>query len=162
MDPVGFDWNEFIKKDRKLMRFYRERTKIFMISSQFLFYAGFLVSSVSMIFLQKPYTFAIFGFYILMFLLRRVGLKGKLKGTVVEKGTGYGVPFAIIRVFSKATGAQIRHCVTDTIGRYYCLVNNGIYYATVEKRNPDNTYTKLYTSTDIIVKNGVINKPFEI
>lgn len=162
MDPVGFDWNEFIKKDRKLMRFYRERTKIFMIFSQFLFYAGFLVSTVSMIFLQKPYTFAIFGFYILMFLLRRIGLKGKLKGTVVEKGTGYGVPFAIIRVFSKATGTQIRHCVTDVIGRYYCLINNGVYYATVEKRNSDNTYTKLYTSSDIIVKNGVINKPFEI
>jgi hypothetical protein len=48
------------------------------------------------------------------------------------------------------------------MGRYYCLIQKGSYYVTIEKKNTDGTYTLVYTSEPFIVKNGMINTTFQV
>ncbi len=162
MDPVGKDWNETAKRERKVMRFYSARRLFMHRASRICFYIGFLLSVCAVFIIEKPYTFAIVGFYVLMFLLRRVGIKEKVKGVIFEKGTGYGIPFAVVRVFSERTNTQIKNCVADVNGKYLCLVSNGRYYIKIEKKNQDGSYTPVYTSTPMDVKKGVINRSFEL
>jgi hypothetical protein len=162
MDPVGEDWNETAKRERKIMRFYSARRLFMHRASRIFFYIGFLLSISAVFIIEKPYTFAIVAFYLLMFLLRRVGIKEKVKGVIFEKGTGYGIPFAVVRVFSEKTNTQIKNCVADVNGKYLCLVGNGRYYIKIEKKNDDGTYTPVYTSPAMDVKKGVINRSFEL
>src|SRR6185436_1352716 len=70
--------------------------------------------------------------------------------------------FAIVRVFAVGIEKEIMQKVADKIGRYYALVPNGEYYVTIEKKNLDESYTKIYTSSAIIVKKGLINQNMAI
>lgn len=162
MDPTGADWNELAKREKKLMRFYTQRKKIIMNVSQVFFYLGFLLSIFVVIVTPKAYTISVLVFYALVFILRRIGIKPKLQGTVVEHATGFGIPFSVVRVYSEQAKVQIKHCVADARGRYYCLVGKGRYYVEIEKKNDDGTYQKIFTSPTLDIKNGVINQTFEV
>jgi hypothetical protein len=57
---------------------------------------------------------------------------------------------------------EIATRVCDKIGVYYCLVSNGDYVVTIEQKNPDESYTKVYTSGIIHVTKGFINEDFKV
>ncbi len=162
MDAIGVDWNEVAKRDRKIMRFYSKWHVAAHQVSKVFFYAGFLLSVFAAFVITKPYTFAILGLYALMFIMRRIGIKEKVKGVIFEKDTGYGIPFAVVRVFSQATNTQIKNCVADVQGRYLCLVANGTYYVKIDQKNEGGGYRTVYSSPPIAVKKGVINGSFEV
>ena len=78
------------------------------------------------------------------------------------KENGRPLSFAVMRIFSAGVDREVTHKITDQNGKYYCLVPNGLYYVKIENKNPDATYTLVYTSEQIEVKDGYINKIFEI
>jgi hypothetical protein len=162
MDPLKFDWNEYAKRDQKLMTFYTKRTKLFAEITRWVFYIGFIISTVAVLSNSSAYNIGIFTLYIVIALLRRFGLKTQSFGGIVEKATGFAVPFAIVRIYSAATNVEIAHKIADKTGRYYGLISNGTYYVTIEKKNPDGTYTKMLTTQPFVVTNGIISQVFEI
>ena len=162
MTPIGFDWNEAAKREQKVMRFYTKRKRTFLAISQALYYFGFVLSLFVAIVQPKPYTFVILGFYGLVFLLHRLGIRERVYGTVVDKVTGFGVPFSVVRIYSEKTGVQIKNCVADASGKYLCLVGNGVYKLVLEKKLPDGTYQKVQERSNVVVKKGVLSTTFEL
>jgi hypothetical protein len=161
MDPVGFDWNEFAKREQKLMSFYTERTKWFARITTIAFYVGLVVSLAAFISAPKILNGFILALYGLIFLLRRLGVKPKSWGGISDS-RGYPAPFSIIRVYSAATKTEITHKVADATGRYYCLIQNGTYYVTIDRKNGDGSYTRVLETQPFAITKGFLNKSFVI
>jgi hypothetical protein len=161
MDPVKFDWNEFTKGKKEIMKFYSRREKILRIVTDWIFRIGFLVSLISLFLVSAPYNLIIFGLYLVLWSLRMIGLTQKALGSLAEKD-GSPLSFAIIRIFDAELKVEITNKVANKIGRYYCLVNKGTYYVKVEKKNNDESYSEIFTSPVFEAKNGIINQNFTI
>jgi hypothetical protein len=161
MDPVKFDWNEFVKGKKKLMKFYSKREKLTRIITDWIFRIGFVVSLVSLFLVSAPYNYIIFGLYLVLAILRKLGLRQKALGSLTDQG-GDPLSFAIVRVFSSELNVEITNKVADQIGRYYCLLPKGEYYVKIEKKNDDESYSLVYTSEKMNADNGIINSDFVI
>jgi flagellar basal body rod protein FlgF len=85
-----------------------------------------------------------------------MGINKRKTGDVVDK-EGNPYSFAIIRVYIAGTDTQISQKVTSKTGQYYCLVQNGSYYITVEKKNGDESYTLVHKSEIFEAKHGILN-----
>jgi len=162
MDPIKFDWNEFAKRDQKLMKFFSVRELWIVRISNILFILGFIVSATAAIIIPVFYNIAIFGVYLILIALKRTILKPRAFGNINEKESKNPLPFAILRVFFAGTEHEIIHKVADKTGKYYCLIPNGKYYTKIENKNLDESYSLVHTSEPIEVKNGYISEKFEI
>ena len=161
MDRIGFDWNEFAKKEQRRMKFFHHWDVIFGKFSDIMFILGFLVSVIVLIVVPGPYNVIIFGLYVLMFGLRRLSIGRGKKGNISFAESGVPISYGILRVFSQS-GQEIAHRVVDRLGNYYCLVPNGYYITTIEQKNEDSTYSKVFTSEPLEVKGGILKKDFKI
>jgi len=161
LDPIKFDWNEFVKGDKKMMKFYSKRDKMIRIITDWIFRIGFVVSLVSLFLVAAPYNLIILGLYIILALLRKFGLRQKALGSLAEKD-GTPLSFAIIRIMSPDLNIMISSKVADKIGKYYCLVPKGKYLVKIEKKNDDESYTEVFTSPVFDAPDGIINKSFTI
>ncbi len=162
LDPENFDWNEFSKGNQKLMVFYSRRDRIMKKVSRISFSVGLVVSLIALFVAPQPYNIMIFGLYCLLLLVRIFGTGQRVYGSVIEKRTGLPLSFAIIRVFSIDLNRELFSRVTDKFGRYYCLVPKGKYTVSIERKNPDESYTPVYTSSTIDASKGVINETISI
>jgi len=163
LDPVKFDWNEFEKGKRGLMYFYNKHDKLMRSITNALFIFGFFVAIVALFAAPQPYNVGIFGLYILLLVLRIVGVNSKSYGTVKYEEDGEPLSFAIIKVVSAETNTEIMKKVTDRLGRYFALVpHKGDYYIKIDKKNPDESYTEVYKSPVMKISNGILDKEIKI
>jgi hypothetical protein len=163
LDPVKFDWNEFTKKDKKLMRFFSKWDLITRRISDLFFVLGFAIAIVAYIFAPYPYNTVILGMYLILSVLRILGLRPKPFGSVIEKSTGNPLSFAIIRILTPGTDREVSHKITDKYGRYLCFLPAGKYYLKIEKKNNDGSYGLVYTSKVIdLTKKGIIKERFKV
>jgi hypothetical protein len=162
MDSLKFDWNEFAKKDQKLMKFFSKRDLWIFRVSNILFAFGFFVTVVAVIGAPAFYNIAILTVYIVLLVLRKSILKPRAYGYIKQKETKDILSFAILRVFFVGGDNEVLHKVADETGKYYCIIGNGKYYVKIEKKNADESYTLVHTSLPIEVKNGYINERFEV
>jgi hypothetical protein len=161
LDPLNFDWNEFAKKEQGLMKFYSHRDVWFARISNILFWFGFTITTIAVIATPQTYNIITFAVYIVLLGLKRTVLKPRPFGTL-KRRDGTPLSFAIMRIYTVSGDREVAHKIADKTGKYYALIPNGMYYVKVEQKNPDASYTPVYTSTPIEVKNGYINKAFEI
>lgn len=159
MDPENFDWNEFAKNQQKKMRFYSKRDFVINKIADFFFSIGFTVSIVALISAPIIYNIVIFSLYVVTLILREIGLKHSSFGQVKD-ADGNPLSFAIVRI-KLGDGTEISHKVTNNIGRFYCLLQNGTYIVTIERKNPDESYTQVYEKIHVI-KNGVLKGEIRI
>lgn len=157
LDPVGFDWNEFAKRDQKLMRFFSKKDLVIARIADAFFGIGFLFSVIALLTGPTFYNIFIFATYIFFMVVRETGVSRKSFGSVVT-ATGSPVSFAIMRIFTAESNTEVAHKVTNELGKYFCLIQNGKYYFTIEKKNSDESYTKVYTSASFDVTNGLIRE----
>lgn len=163
LDPVQFDWNEFAKKNKTFMKFYSHWDLALRKFFDALFVIGFVVAIISFIFAPYPYNTMILALYLVLLLLRILGLKPKSFGYIIDKATGIPLSFAILRIVMASSNIEISRKVADAYGRYYCLIPKGKYYVKIEKKNSDGSYTLIHTSPMIDAsREGIIRKKFEI
>ena len=162
MDSLKFDWNEFAKKDKKLMRFFNKRDVWIARISSILFVFGFVITVVAVIVSPILYNIIILVIYLVLIVLKGTVLKPRAYGYINQKDTDNPLSFAIMRVFFVGSDNEVIHKVTDRTGKYYCLVPNGKYYTKIENKNADQSYTLVHTSEPIEVKNGYISKKFDV
>jgi hypothetical protein len=164
MDPERFDWNQFMKKNQqKLMKFNSPHKNLLTKISDFLFYFGFIITLLLLLINGVSYyNLIMLVFYIIFFIFRKIGIKVRSYGSIIEYNTGYPLAFSIIRIFKKDSTDEIFHRVADRYGHYYCLLPNGEYYVSIEKKNADESYEKVFTSEVFSIKNGILNRNFEI
>jgi len=155
MDPEKPDWNEMAKRNQKLMRFYSKYDKILLTISDLFFVVGFIVASAALIFAPEPYNVIIFGLYVLLSIIKETGVNPRKLSRVIDS-SGAPLSFAIVRIYRTAISQEVSHKVTTERGQFYCLIPNGSYYLTVERKNLDQTYTKVHQSAPFEVKKGVV------
>lgn len=163
MDPERFDWNEFTKKDKNLLKFSSPNESIFVRISNVLFYLGFIFA-VALLLINgfNYYNTAVIVFYVILMIFKKVNLKSKTHGTIKEKDTMFPISFSVIRIFKKNGKEELFHRVVDKFGNYYCLLPKGEYFVKIDKKNNDESYTNIYTSETFNVKNGILNKDFVV
>ena len=163
LDPIKFDWNEFAKKDKGLMKFYSRWDLVLRKISNLFFVIGFVVAIVAFFVAPYPYNTVVLGLYLFLLLLRVLGIKPKSLGYVTDKTTDAPLSFAIIRIMLPDSNIEISHKITDKYGRYYCLIPKGKYYLKIETKNSDETYSLVHTSGIIDAsKTGIIKTSFKI
>lgn len=163
MDPERFDWNEFTKKDKNLLKFNSPYAWILSVVSNFLFYAGFLLALFLIIVNGfNLYNIVVISFYIVLMIFKKINIKTKTHGVIREKDTMFPLSFAVVRIFAKGGTKEIFHRVADKYGNYYCLIPKGEYYVKIDKKNNDESYTNVYTSENLIIRNGILNKDFVV
>jgi Mg-chelatase subunit ChlD len=162
MDAIKFDWNEFAKRDQKLMKFFSRREIWVAKLMDTLFTLGFIISIIASLINPVFYNILILSLYVIMFILKKTILKPRAYGHVKHKDTDAPLSFAILRFFYPNGDHEVIHKVTDMTGKYYCLIANGNYVTKIENKNPDESYTPVYTSETIEVDRGYINRRFDV
>jgi len=162
LDPINFSWNEFEKEKRNLTSSFKRKDLLVSRIASILFNIGFVIACIAFIVTPLPYNGIIFSLYIFIFIIKKIGIKTKNKGSVVEKSTGLPLSYGIIRVMYSDIGQEIAHSVIDKYGNFYCLVKNGTYTVKIDKKNPDGSYSLLYKQSLITINDGVLNKKFEV
>ncbi len=162
LDPLEFDWNEFVKKRDKLVFFSQKKAKIWSDISGILFGVGFVISIIAFIVSPITYNIVIASLYVVVLILLSFGYsRSKKTGTLVERD-GTPLSFAVVHLISITTGVEVARKVADHLGHYYLLVQNGSYELFVDKRNPDGTYTKGVAHRYVEVKKGYIGLRIEV
>ncbi len=163
MDPLNFDWNEFAKKDKKLMIFYSKFDLILRKIFDWFFIIGFAVALIAYFSAPYPYNLIILIIYLVLLFLRVIGLKPKTYGRIINSVSGEPLSFALLKVILPDSNVEVSRKVADKYGRYYCLVPLGKYYVKIEKKNDDGSYSLVYTSPLInVLKKGIIKNNFRV
>ena len=162
MDPQGFDWNEFAKRDKNLMKFHSPNKKTIAKISNLLFWVGLAFSACLLIIKPDIYNISILIIYAVLSVFRFIKLKSKSFGVILDKNTNFPLSFAIVRIYSIASGKEMFHRVADQFGRYYCLLPRGEYRITIEKKNDDESYSNIYTVPSFISQKGILNTDFTV
>jgi hypothetical protein len=157
MDAVKFNWNEFEKKNKGLLRFYSKFDLFLAKLSSILFFAGFVMSLVMIFFSSLLINYILAGFYVFVLILRFLGVRVKSPGYVFDK-VGNPLSFGLVKVFSSSLNHEIAHGVIGKTGKYYILTPNGNYYIKVFNKTGEDNYQYLYTSESFNVKEGYIKK----
>ncbi len=159
MDSEVFNWNEFVKERMNGGIFIR--TKILRWFSDMLFILGAISAILAAIFIPIFYNIVILGIYLLVCMLYLI-FKGPKLGEIVENGTNLPMSFAIINIFRLGEDNPIVKKVADEFGKYFAQVPGGKYYLIIDKKNNNESYTEVLHTTDIEIKDGVINFDIKI
>ena len=160
MDPIKFDWNEFEKNKRHLMKFYSKRNVLFIRIGDIIFNAGLLIALIMVAFIPNIYNVVALIIYIILCVLKYFVVKSRSYGSIIEKGSGDPLSFGIIHV--KKSENEIIHKVADKFGRFYCLVQNGTYEIRIDKKTSEEDYSEVFRDEKYQVKNGSLNRRFEV
>ncbi|MCX6713813.1 MAG: hypothetical protein NTV48_01775, partial [Candidatus Vogelbacteria bacterium] len=158
MDPLDFDWNEYVKNKKNYFRFYsrRERIKVWLLDS--IFYLGFALS-VGIFIAAPSLTNGIFCAFYVAFETFRVFWRYRHKaGQIILAATGEPLAFGLVRVYLPDSNQLVKIVPADELGRYYILVRPGTYYYTVEEKQIDGSYVKIYQSGLVELPKGVLTK----
>ncbi len=154
LDPIGFDWNEFTKSQsttlvanaKKELRRARIHKSIYAV--------GLLTAVGSAAYAPSWLSFGLLAAYLLLALFERVwGVRRHVRA-ITWGDTKLPIPFAIIRLSIPDLNQEVKHVVADGLGRFYLLVRPGIYSLSIEEKQPDSTYKKVYQSPPTNLPNG--------
>ncbi len=156
MDPVGFDWNEFVKNKEGLFRLYNRRDRIKRAIFVALYGFGFASSAFAFLITPSLWNFCAVLFYTALLVFQTLWKRQHVAVKVRNAETREPLPYAIIRVFAAHLNEQVKAVVADALGRFYILIAPGTYYLTVDAKKPDGSYEKVYTSPILELKKGVL------
>jgi hypothetical protein len=157
MDSLSFDWNEFAKTKMNVNKFIRQNDITWAKISNIIFSIGAVVALMALIVAPEPYNYIIAGFYVLAYILN-YSMRTKKAGILTERSTKAPLSFAIVSVYREGEDTPLTKKIADKFGAYYALVPKGNYSIKVEKKNDDGSYTDIFKSSVVYIKNGLINE----
>jgi len=161
LDPVGFDWNEYAKDKIGFITFHSRREVIRARIFNTIYLSGFAVACLTLIFSPAVFNIGVFLLYCII-MGSTVYWRGRHKVVAIRNAaTGHPVPFAIVRFFMPDIDQEVKSVVTDELGRFYQILRPGEYYLTVEERQNDGTYKKIFTSQPMNLITGVVQTDIE-
>ncbi len=156
LDPVDFDWNEFVKNKQTLFRLYSRKEKVKSFLFDLLYLVGFAFTLFSTTVSPTPFNFAILSLYGLLFVVQASWRSTFKAVTIRDAKTGEPYSFGIVRVFLANLNQEVKRVVADQFGRFYLLVAPGKYYFTVDAKQPDASYRRVYRSPELDLHKGVL------
>ena len=155
LDPVGFDWNEFVKGKGNYFKLYTAREILRSKIIHWVYNVGLAMSIFYLVFYPSILNILISVFYLVINMVGRYWKQKHKVVTITNSVTGEPVSFAIVRIYYADLDQEVKKVVADMVGRFYLLVRPGIYYLTVDHKQPDGTYARIYKSPVIELKKGV-------
>lgn len=160
MDPIDFDWNEFAKTKKNFFELYNWRKLWFQRLYRAFFLFCFFFSLYALLVSPSWWNLVVLALYLGLMVLNRFW-SGYHKPLKVTKA-GEPLPFAIVRLYLPDLHQQIKYTVADKLGRFYILVRPGVYYYTVEEKQVDGSYLKVFESSPISLPKGILPKDLSI
>jgi hypothetical protein len=162
IDPIGFDWNEFAKSQTAYFKVFSDKELKMARVTKWVTWLGFLATAVSLLLSPSYLNIVLFISYLVLFAFQ-MWWKEYHKIVGVRRGdTGEVIPFAIVRAFYADINQEVKHVVTDALGRFYILVRPGKYYFTIDHRQPDGAYARVFQSQSMDLKKGVLSSDIVI
>lgn len=160
MDPLGTDWNQQEKRRMNILKYLITNEKTIARIFNILFSIGFAVSLIIAFYYPVWFNLVVVGLYVVILIIRVLGYGPISAGKITKSG----IPLknGVVRVYSASLDREISHKVTSESGSYFILTSKADYYLTIEEKNADGTYTKVFTSEVMKAKNGLINKSFDL
>ena len=162
LDPIGFDWNEFVKSKSKFFKVYSQkeiRKNIFLSS---LYFIGFLSSILGLVISPNWLNVFLVVIYIVLYVGQKYWAFRHKPVQLISENTGEPLPFSIIRFYLEGTDTEIKSLVADELGRFYVLIRPGTYYFTVDEKLDDGSYKTVHTSKPKELKKGIMRGRIEI
>ncbi len=156
LDPIDFDWNEFAKTKKNFFEFYKRKALWLNRLYEVIFFLGFALSAYALVIFPSWWNIIVLALYFVVLALNHF-LHNYHKPLRVERN-GEPLPFSIVRIYLPDLHQQIKYAVADKLGRFYLLVRPGVYYYTVEEKQPDGSYLKVFQSDPINLPKGVLTK----
>ncbi len=156
LDPLNFDWNEYVKRRADLFRFYSQRELTIRRVLNTIFYCGFALASLNLLWWPGKGNLAVVVIYCLILVIS-LWRSWKYKLVRVRRASGGVVPYALVRVYLAGLNQEIKTVVTDDRGRFYLLLRPGIYTLAVEEKQSDGSYHRLYQSLPLDIKSGILD-----
>ena len=160
MDRIETDWNQEEKRRRNLMHYVTRNRLLWDAIFDVLFAVGFIASIFITYYSFVWWNVAMVIIYCAITISRIFGVGPVRPGLVTRNGKP--LAYAIVRVQNITLGTEISHKITNSDGEYYILVPRGEYTITIEEKLADGTYAKVFTSSTIHAKQGVIKESFEV
>lgn len=152
---------DFLEKNSKKYHFFRRSDKAIGQIIDIAFYVGFLSAIVTLISHNRDaYSVIIFLIYLVMFFVNRMHFGSYKKGNVFFGGMNLHLSYGIIHLYARDTGAEVALKVIDGMGQYFCLIPNGIYNLSIDKKNADGSYSEIYQEENVEITKGYLNKDF--
>lgn len=160
LDPVDFDWNEFVKGQTEYFKISSKKEMRKITTLNYFYWGGLIMAAAYMLFRPGYVNLLMVSLYGAIYLFER-GFKLKHK-TVTVLRNGQPLPFAIIRVFLPDSNQQVKSVVADALGRFFVLVRPEKYYLTVEEKQSDGSYVKVFQTDPMMLDTGILNEGLTI
>lgn len=157
LDPIGFDWNEFIKNKANYFKLGSKKLRRQNIILNTIYLAGFIIGVAHFLTSPEMVDMIILLAYAAIYLAQRYW-QIRYPAISLKRENGEHLPFSIIRVFLAGVNQEVKKVITDELGKFYLLVRPGEYYFTVEEKLPDASYKEVYRSLPTTLKTGVLQK----
>ena len=159
LDPIGFDWNEYIKQQKNLFVLHSRKKQVLLIVAKLVFFVGFAFSAYALwLDPSLMFNYYIFILYVFIFLIQLIHRTHSKVTQLVDKNTDLPIPFAIIKAYLIDKDRLIKKVVSDEFGNFYLMTSPGTYYFTIEKKLADGSYSQPYRTKPISLKKGVVLK----
>ncbi|MCX6713101.1 MAG: hypothetical protein NTY66_02760 [Candidatus Vogelbacteria bacterium] len=155
LDPLDFDWNEFVKAKGKFFDVFKKREMLRARITNYLFKIGAVASFVYLLFRPSLFNIFVIALYIAIYLIQRIHRIRHQVVIVRNAITGEPVPFAVVRAFFAGGEQEVKKVVTDMVGRFYLLLRPGTYYLTIDHKQPDGSYARIHQTASVELKKGV-------
>ncbi|HEY9583182.1 MAG TPA: hypothetical protein VJK09_02640 [Candidatus Paceibacterota bacterium] len=162
LDPISFDWNEFVKSKQKLFKLYSRREKIKSIIFDFLYLLGFLFTLLSCFISPTFFNFVLLSFYVFLFVVQTYWHSAQKAIMIKDAESGEPYSFAIVRVFLANLNQEVKRLVADEFGRLYLIVSPGRYYITIDAKKIDGSYRRVYRSAELDLSKGILTEDISI
>jgi len=123
MKAKDMDWQGYA--NRKSTQYNSKKAMFVKYSLTVIYFVGFALTGVITFFYPSIINFILLGLYIIIFAYDKFFKRRKYG--IVKTREGKPIPFAVVSLYDKTTGRKKNFAVTDSIGRYYLLVDNGLY-----------------------------------
>ncbi len=161
LDPMAFDWNEFAKVEQHLMKLYAKRNRFWNRLSGLIFFLGLIYAIIVTAIIPSTLNITVAILYVILLVVRMLGLKPRSYGTITDS-EGNPLSFAVIHVKTAQSETEIGRAIADKFGRYYCLVADGRYIFSIDRKNPDGSYSEIMKTPVINATGGIIKRNWRV
>ncbi len=155
LDPIGFDWNEFMKNKAELFQLNARKELLRTRVLNTLYVFGFVISLIAAIFTPTIINVLTVVIYVGLYIFQSVW-HFTHKVVSVTRADGQPIPFAIVTMVIPGLNQRVKSVVTDQFGRFYALVTPGEYYITIEEKQPDGSYNLVHRTAPMQLARGVL------
>ncbi|MEN8252494.1 MAG: fibronectin type III domain-containing protein [Patescibacteria group bacterium] len=152
MHAKNIDWQEFSEKRQSQ---FNSKFAVFVkYFSTMMFVLGLSATIIITYFYPSIFNFILLFIYAII-LIHRIFF-GKKKFGSVATYSGKPIPFAVVNLYDEDTNEKKKFAVTDSVGRYYLLADNGKY--NLKAKGQPVSGEQFEKSGDVQVKDGTVRK----